>query len=266
MRGKAKVLRHFLAACVVSFLGVAFAQAPTAKSVLHPGPHAGNTVYLANGRNYAFCEFEVVEGVPPNDVTMQVYNTTGTVPCTAEKFGPINAETLAQQLGVLKVIKNPPRYWLMDSLWSYDAGESHVFDGIKATWMASVKIPPELLEMMGKGGHPFAPYRPTVVSRHSKYLWKKGSEIYLLRDPDGKPWIMQAYTNLVDTSMTITSLRNLGAKLKLPAGWKYEVKTLDRDFTYDPPKNTGYQVHAVSDDLQNVYQACGFDDACNYVP
>ena len=77
---------------------------------------------------------------------------------------------------------------------------------------------------------------------------------------------MQAYTNLVDKSLTEAGLRDLGSKLKLPAGWKYEVKTLDRDFTFAPPERTGYLAHAIVDDLQNVYQGCGFDDACSYVP
>ncbi len=77
---------------------------------------------------------------------------------------------------------------------------------------------------------------------------------------------MQAYTNLVDKSLTQADLPRLGSKLKSPAGWKYEVKTVDRDLTYIPPASTGYLTHALADELQNVYQGCGFDDACNYVP
>ncbi len=65
-------------------------------------------------------------------------------------------------------------------------------------------------------------------SRHSKYEWLKGSQVYLLRDPDGKVWIMQAYTNLVDKGLTLADLPKLDSKLKLPSGWKYEVKTLDK--------------------------------------
>ena len=264
MGNKARVLAFFVIGGLLALIGVA--QAPAAKAALAPGPRAGNTVHVDNAFNYSFCEFEVLQGQYPDNVVQQVYNTSGTVQCTAAKFDPINADALAKQVGALKVIKNPPRNWLMNELWAYDAGQTYNFDGVKATWMASVKIPPEILEIIGKGGHPFAPYKPTVVSRHSKYLWKKGSTLYMLRDPDGKPWVMQAYTNLVDKSLTLNDLPNLGAKLKLPAGWKYEAKTIDRDFTYDPPKDTGYQVRAVSDDLQNVYQACGYDAACNYVP
>jgi hypothetical protein len=117
----------------------------------------------------------------------------------------------------------------------------------------------------GAHGKPFSAYTPMAPSRHSKYEWLQGSQVYLLRDPNGRVWIMQAYTKLVDKTLTLADLPKLDSKLKLPPGWKYEVKTLDRNLTYVPPA-PGYVAHAVADDLQNVYQGCGFDDACNYIP
>jgi hypothetical protein len=250
-------------------LGVAFlvagaaiqAAGPEDKPVLKPGPISGKTVYLDQARNYPFCEFEVVMGKPPN-LTVQIYNTTGQEKCLPDQFDKIDATALAKKLGVVAVVKNPTRFWLMDRLWSYGAGETHDFDGIKATWMA--KLVPKGA-MLGEHGKPFPPYTPMTPSRHSKYEWLKGSEVYLLRDPNGKVWIMQAYTNLVDKSLTMADLPNLGSKLKLPPGWKYEVKTLDRNLTYVPPA-PGYVAHAISDELQNIYQGCGFDKACNYIP
>jgi hypothetical protein len=152
----------------------------------------------------------------------------------------------------------------VDQLWSYDAGETFDFDGVKATWMARIQLP--VKDAMGKEkDKPFPPYTEAHPSRHSKYAWKQGSEVYLLRDPDGKVWIMQAYTNLVDKSLTLAELPEVGTKLKLPPGWKYEVKTLDRELSYEPVA-PGYTAYFISDDLQNAYQGCGFDNACNYVP
>ena len=72
-------------------------------------------------------------------------------------------------------------------------------------------------------------------------------------------------TNLVDKSLTIEGLRDLGSKLTLPPGWKYEVKTLDRELTYEPVAPR-YAAYFISDNLQNAYQGCGFDNACNYSP
>ncbi len=107
------------------------------EAALSPGPVKGKTVYLDNVRGYPFCEFEVVMGAPPN-LTVQIYNTTGQEKCTPGKFDAIDAKALAKKLGVYAVVKNPTRYWVMDRLWSYDAGETYDFEGIKATWMAKL--------------------------------------------------------------------------------------------------------------------------------
>jgi len=48
-------------------------------------------------------------------------------------------------------------------------------------------------------------------------------------------------------------------------GWKYEVKTLDKDLTLVPPP-PDYLAHAVSDELQNIYAGCDFGATCNYIP
>jgi hypothetical protein len=229
---------------------------------LKPGAIAGNTVYLDKARGYVFCEFSLIMGAPPS-LMLQTYNTSGQGQCDPAEFDPIDAKALAKQLGVDAVLKNPPRRWLMDRLWSYDAGQTYDFEGINATWMGSVKLNPEAV---GGHGKPFAPYRVNVVSRKSKYEWLKGSQVYLLRSPDGKVFVMQSYTNLVDKNLTAADLPNLGTKLKLPPGWKYEAKTLEGDFTLIPQKSTGYAARALADDLENVYQGCGFDKSCSYIP
>ena len=74
MGGKARACGLLLALCSLPLVG--YAAEP-----LKPGPIAGNTVYLDKARGYAFCEFEIIEGRPPN-LVVQIYNTSGTVPCT----------------------------------------------------------------------------------------------------------------------------------------------------------------------------------------
>ncbi len=230
-------------------------------SVLSPGPIAGNSIAMEQIRGDAFCEFEVIMGSPP-DLVVEIYNTTGQGPCTPAEFGPIDAKALAKELGVVAVIKNPTRYWLVDRLWVYDTGETHDFDGVKATWMARLELKAAGLQEHGK---PFAPYQPGQTKRNSKFEWSKGSEVYLLRSPDGHTWIMQAYTDLVDKSLTQADLPSLGKRLALPPGWKYEVKTLDRALTLAPP-GPDHLAHAVADELQNMYAGCDFGTTCNYVP
>jgi hypothetical protein len=127
------------------------------------------------------------------------------------------------------------------------------------------KLKPKAGEVGGHGKGPFASYQEGVITRHSKYEWLKGSQVYLLPSPDGHTWIMQAYTNLVDKNLTQAELPNLGTKLALPLGWKFEVKTLDKDLTLVPPP-PDYLAHAVSDNFQNIYAGCDFGNTCNYIP
>jgi hypothetical protein len=253
LRGKVEALGFTVALCFVS---------ATSAAELKPGPVEGNTVYLENARSYPFCEFEVVMGTPPA-LGVEIYNTSGQEKCLPAQFEPIDAKALAQELGAEAVVKNPTRYWLMDQLWSYGAGEVHDFGGIKATWMGHIDLKAGAL---GEKGKPFAPYHESTVTRNSKYLWSKGTEVYLLRTPDGHASVMQAFTDLVDKTLTEADLPKLGSKLNLPSGWKFETKTLEQDLTLSPPKSTGYLAHAVSDEFQNIYAGCGFDDACNYLP
>ena len=42
-------------------------------------------------------------------------------------------------------------------------------------------------------------------------------------------------------------------------------KKLMKDLTIDP-RNANGVAHIVRDDHHNVYEGCGFDNACNYVP
>ncbi len=75
---------------------------------------------------------------------------------------------------------------------------------------------------------------------------------------------MQAFTNLVDKKLSLANLAALHPDL--PPGWKFEVKTLEKDLTLIPPANEGYLAHAVSDNLENIYAGCDFGNTCNFVP
>ena len=75
----------------------------------------------------------------------------------------------------------------------------------------------------------------------------------------------QSYATEVDKDLSFDKLPQLGSKLKLPAGWSFEVKTLDKDLTLDPCNANGV-AHIVRDDHHNIYEGCGFDKTCNYVP
>lgn len=84
----------------------------------------------------------------------------------------------------------------------------------------------------------------------------KGQPVFMLVSPDGMPWVMQAYSNIVDPGLTYDDLKVLGKRLKAP-GWKFQVKVLDRDLSI---RAIDGKACIVQDDLENTYDAC-FEDA-----
>ena len=92
--------------------------------------------------------------------------------------------------------------------------------------------------------------------------------MFLLRAPEGKVYVMQAYTTAANPTLSYDQLPQLGSKMeKLPTGWKYEAKTLDKDLVFDVRKATPSGLkHLTLDEFENVYLGCGFDSACNYLP
>ena len=129
-------------------------------------------------------------------------------------------------------------------------------------WFMTVDLPKHL-ELGRKGG---TAYKPTIGNRDSIMTFEKGKPVFLLKSPDGMPWVMQAYSSIVDPKLTSADLQTLGAKLKLAPGWKYRVKVLDQDLTI---KAVNGKARIVQDELQNTYDACfeeGGQKACSIQP
>jgi hypothetical protein len=72
----------------------------------------------------------------------------------------------------------------------------------------------------------------------------------MLEAADGSRYVMQAYSQIVDKTLTYDDLPSLGARLKLPSGWRYSSIVPDKDLVL------GAQGKAtvVQDELENTYQ------------
>jgi hypothetical protein len=216
----------------------------------------GKDLHITDMRNMPFCEIEVLAGFPP---VVNFQNTTGASDCPPSKFDAINAKALAKQIRADRVFLNPRRHWTMDEAWLYNIGDTHDYDGVKATWMGSTRLWDFLKAARGE-------YKPFTTNRASKYLYQKGKPVYLLTPSDGKGvFVMQSWTDYIDKTMTADKVSDLGKILKLPKGWTFTVKTLDQDLTIAPPP-PDYTAHSLVDNLKNVYAGCGFDTACSYTP
>jgi hypothetical protein len=49
--------------------------------------------------------------------------------------------------------------------------------------------------------------------------FERGKPVFILEDPRGNPWVMQAYSLIADPNLIYDSLASLGTRLKLPPGW-----------------------------------------------
>lgn len=245
---------------------VAFVLTGCSKSLPNDGLDA-KRMRFDNLNDYQYCEVFLIGGNPiTKNLGAGVYNTTylnnpgaSKNSCTDEMWAKVDKEVLKKQFDVLGVFKNGPRFWMYDWI-DLPVGSEHDFDGVNARWFATVHLPKEF----GKKGATY--YKPTTVERKSLQGYKKGQTVFILDDPDGTPWIMQAYSHIVDPELSYADLKALDKKLKLAPGWKYRVKVLDKDL----------EVHAidsiawiVQDDLENTYNACYSKDgknACTYKP
>jgi len=265
-------VRRTLAAVLLMALPVTVALAQEIK--LQPGLMPGTQIHLTEARDTAWCEIAAVLGPPPKlqlkmppkapaRIYAQLYNTTGTTGpeggCPADAFAALDGSKLAAGTGAEDLYLNPSpqvarRYWVMDELHVYRAGETVNFMGVAATWVGSV--PPEQVRNALS-----APYVAVEMHLEWRFSYRKGSMAFFLHSPDHKTWVMQSYTTEVDAELTFEQLSELGGKLNLPPGWIFEAHRLSKGLTVDP-RNAYGTARIVRDDLHNVYTGCGFDTTC----
>jgi len=202
----------------------------------------GNTI--EGVRNARYCEIIPIvrDGL---HLTATVYNTLGLNDCPAQIWDSITEDTMKQRFGAVTVLLNGPRYFLMDSITasgSTKAGEKIEAGELELTERATIDV--GLLDLLHR------PYREQTINRDTVYRFKAGLPVHMLEASDGSRYAMQAYSQIVDKTLTYDQLDALGSKLKLPSGWRYTTTTPDQDLVL------GAQGEAtvIQDDFDNTYQ------------
>jgi hypothetical protein len=77
-------------------------------------------------------------------------------------------------------------------------------------------------------------YITTQDKRETEIHINEGSPAFILDDPSGTPWVMQAAAQIVDQNLTYEDLFNLSDKLQMPEEWSYRVEVLPEDLTIVP--------------------------------
>ncbi len=172
----------------------------------------------------------------------EVYNTFGLNDCPAQLWDRLDPEALARENGAAAVLLNGPRYWLMSDIErrSDEPQETRSFGGIDMIRQAAVKL---------SSTNP-SPYTVNRVDRRTVFTFAAGRPVFELVDPEGQRWVMQTWSQVVDRHLTLDDLPGLGARLQLPAGWRYTTRTLTSPMTVD---TTTRDAHVIQDELTNSY-------------
>lgn len=179
--------------------------------------------------------------------------------CPQALWDEVDPEELKEKYDVLKVFKNGPRHWVMDWIKIPVSKEVFDFNGLKARWFGQVVLPPVDLNKKGSTG-----YKPTTVARSSLMGFDGGKQVFILEDPQGRPWVMQAYGLIVDPSLTYEGLSTLGEKLvNMPEGWKFRTQVLERELVIHADKEGN--AYIVQDELGNTYDLCD-ERTTDYIP
>jgi hypothetical protein len=213
--------------------------APAAAQTPDTAAHA-----IEGVRNVGYCELIPVVRRGAH-LTATVYNTLGLNDCAPEIWDKIAAAAMRKRFGALKVVLNGPRHFVMDVIAAAGdtaAGKTIEAGGLSLTARATIDV--TLSDLLGK------PYRERSIARDTRYVFKAGKPVFLLVRPDGARYAMQSYAQIVDKSLSYADLPTLGARLKLPAGWRFEVMTPGSDLTLGAEG----KATVVQDDLDNTYQ------------
>lgn len=200
----------------------------------------------ADLRDYRYCEIIPVfqSGLTLN---ISVYNTLGRNQCPADLWAGMDADALAKMYGARLVKLNGPRYWVMNKIIGQAGsltGKTADFGGMEMTLRATLQT----CILQGTIGDRF--YTPNAVHRTTVFEYWAGNQVYELVGPGGDTYIMQSYSQIADPTLTIDSLPSLGDRLKLPEGWKYQVRVLQEDISL-PANGTAI---VINDELYNSYQ------------
>ena len=168
------------------------------------------------------------------------------------RFRALNAETLKKEYGSDGVFFNGPRRFVANGVTglAFNGGMKRVIGTIPFNLYGTLEVP-----SFNKfvSGPPLA-YKVLASKRTNTFYFKAGEQVHELITPKGAVYTMFSLSLKADPQNTIENLPTLGKRLTLPKGWKYRMRTLEKDLalssTYDSnPPNT-----IVLDQFEDNYQ------------
>lgn len=232
--------RHILATILIAYVVTACTNQSTTQTVLQ------KPFKMVGVRSARYCEILTVTGHVGN-LEVTVYNTMGCNDCPETLWKNVDQEKVKRDFDAKNIAMNGPRVFLMDSIGQFNMPASKVnMGGIEMIERA--KLPIDLKTIL-KGK--INPYEERVIIRATKYVFNKGSQVYLLHHNDDS-YIMQSFAQIVRPNLNEAELKTLANELKMPVGWTYESKILDKSIVLET-RDDGEAI-LIQDDFQNSYQ------------
>ena len=212
-----------------------------AAALASPSAHRGGSVHVSGVFGRRYCELLLVHP-GRHGLIADVYNTYGLNNCPPARWRAIDLSTVAKANHAVLVVRNGPRYWLMNQIVKVFGKARVVRDlgGVRMTLAATLPVNPAST----------APYTIHSVDRRSQFEFNAGSTVYELHGPGHSTWVMQSYSRQIDPTFRLSALAKLGARLKLPAGWTFQVRRLRRSLTITTVRRSA---RVTQDNLDNTY-------------
>jgi len=178
---------------------------------------------------------------------VKVFNTQGLNLCPEDQWKTLTKESIEKAYGASFVVLNGPRYWVMDEIQAAGATVNQTkesFGGIEMNLRATIELG-LIKQLMGSKY-----YSPNEIVRTTAFIYKAGTPIYELISPAGDVYVMQSYSQIVNSKLTMNDLPDLAKQLKLPTGWKYQSRVLDQELSLV----ANGVAYVLQDNLSNSYQ------------
>lgn len=211
---------------------------------------------VSNLRDVRYCEvLPVVVDKGTQAQTLWIYNTLCCNHCPPKEWGGLSwqqavADFNQQNPGynAVAAIMNGPRHWIIDQLKGSGIsadGPPCTFGGIEMIFRGQIQSKGVEAIVENK------PWVPHQVERQTVYTYNAGEYVYELKTPEDDIYIMQSYSQQVDSSLTMDQLPSLGPKLTFPTpGWIYNAHRLEQQFVL----TTTTTATIIQDNFKNTYQ------------
>lgn len=193
--------------------------------------------------NSRYCEIFGVNAPDDEGIyELEVFNTVGLNRCPDQQWEAMDLPGVAAENGWFVAARNGPRFWVMDRIRGAKPPASVLLGDLRMRKVAVLRLP-ALAQ---------TDFQPFVIERRTQWIYNKGRYIRELISPNGRRYVMQAYTRNVDADLDEASLNRIGSNplAAIPEGWTFRYRKLKRQLVL----TANGKATILRDGLRSVYQ------------